>query len=65
MGDHRHVAAELERLAGELHSAAFDFAEPARSSSFADQRIARVEDIARRARAAVRGGNPLASSTGG
>jgi hypothetical protein len=55
MGDHRHVARELEHLAGELHSAAFDFAEPARSTQFADQRIARVEDIITRARAVVRG----------
>lgn len=55
MGDHRHVAAELERLAGELHDAAFDFMEPARSPSFAEARIARVEDIASKARAAVRG----------
>jgi hypothetical protein len=55
MGDHRTVAAELERLAGEMHDAAFDFMEPARSPHFAEQRIARVESIAAKARAAVRG----------
>jgi hypothetical protein len=55
MGDHRHVARELEHLAGELHDAAFDFMEPARSPQFAEQRIARVEDIVGRARGAVRG----------
>jgi hypothetical protein len=55
MGDHRHVAAELERLAGELHDAAFDFMEAARTPAYAEQRIARVEGIAARAREAVRG----------
>jgi hypothetical protein len=55
MGDHRHVAVELERLAGELHSVSFDFMSPARSPQFADDRIATVEDIASRVRAAVRG----------
>lgn len=45
----------LERIAGEIHDMAFDFMEPARSHREADARIARIEDIADRLRAAVRG----------
>jgi hypothetical protein len=50
-----NTADQLERLAGELHSVAFDFREPAVSVHEAEARIAMVEDIAGRARAAVRG----------
>jgi hypothetical protein len=49
-------AERLEKLAGELHAVAFDFAEPARSVQFADRRIAEVERICADARAVVRGG---------
>ncbi|WP_426255791.1 hypothetical protein [Sphingomonas sp. DC2300-3] len=45
----------LERLAGELHSAAFDFEADVESHSRAEDRIANVERIAAEARAAVRG----------
>lgn len=55
MGDHRHVARELEHLAGELHDVAFDFMEPATTAREVEARIATVESIASRARAAVRG----------
>lgn len=51
----QHVADRLERLASDLHSAAFDFREPARSIIFAERRIAEVERICTEARAAVRG----------
>lgn len=50
-----NTADQLERLAGELHSVAFDFREPAATIRQAEARIATVEDIAGRARAAVRG----------
>ncbi len=46
---------QLERLAGELHSLAFDFEEPSRSNVRSDALIARVEDVAARTRAVVRG----------
>lgn len=46
---------QLERLAGELHSLAFDFAEPSRSTVRSDALIAHVEDVAARVRATVRG----------
>lgn len=46
----------LERLAGDLHSVAFDFREPARSVPFADRRISEVERICDAARRVVRGG---------
>lgn len=49
------VAQQLERIAGEIHDMAFDFMEPARSHREAEGRIARIEDIADRLRAAVRG----------
>lgn len=49
------VADLLQRLAGDMHAVAFDFAEPARSVTFAEQRIAEVERICAAARAAVRG----------
>jgi hypothetical protein len=45
----------LERLAGELHSAAFDFETDVESHGRAEDRIANVERIAAEARAAVRG----------
>lgn len=45
----------IERCAAELHAAAFDFAEPARSTQYAERRIAEVERICGEARAAVRG----------
>jgi hypothetical protein len=57
------TAETLERLAGDMHSVAFDFREPARSVQFAESRIAEVERICSAARAAVRGNlrgpNPL------
>jgi len=46
----------LEQLAGNMHSVAFDFREPARSIQFAERRIAEVERICAEARRAVRGG---------
>lgn len=46
---------QLERLAVELHSLAFDFQEPSRSTVRADALIAQVEDVAARIRAVVRG----------
>lgn len=49
------TADQLERLAGELHSVAFDFREPAATIRQAEARIAVVEEIAGRARAVVRG----------
>lgn len=55
MGAPTSIADELERLAGDMHSAAFDFREPARSIQFAERRIAEVERICERARALVRG----------
>nr|WP_315462875.1 hypothetical protein [uncultured Sphingomonas sp.] len=45
----------LERLAGELHSAAFDFADAVETHGRAEERIENVERIAAEARAAVRG----------
>jgi hypothetical protein len=45
----------LERLAGDLHSVAFDFREPARSHSQIEARIAEVERIVSDARRVVRG----------
>jgi hypothetical protein len=49
------TADQLERLAGDLHSVAFDFRDPARSIAFAERRIAEVERICSAARRAVRG----------
>lgn len=48
-------ARQLERLASEMHSVAFDFAEPARTVACAERRIAEVERICAEARAVVRG----------
>lgn len=48
-------AHELERLASELHSVAFDFLEPARSHAESDRRTEEVERICIAARAIVRG----------
>jgi hypothetical protein len=45
----------LERCAGDLHSAAFDFREPAKSIGIVERRIAEVERICAAARRAVRG----------
>ena len=45
----------LERLAGELHSAAFDFADDVENHGRAEDRIDNVERIVAEARAAVRG----------
>jgi hypothetical protein len=49
------IAQQLERIAADVHDMAFDFMEPARSHRDAEGRIARVEDLADRLRAAVRG----------
>ena len=49
------TADRLEQLAGDLHSVAFDFREPARSVQFAERRIAGVERICDAARKVVRG----------
>lgn len=49
------IAEVLERCAGDLHSVAFDFREPARCIAFAEQRIAEVERICAEARRTVRG----------
>jgi hypothetical protein len=49
------IADRLEQLAGEMHSVAFDFRESARSTEFAERRIADVERICADARALVRG----------
>lgn len=49
------IAEILERIARDVHEIALDFAEPARSQPDAEGRIARVEDIAERLRAVVRG----------
>lgn len=49
------IAQQLERIARDVHDIAFDFAEPARSHREVEGRIARVEDLADRLRAAVRG----------
>lgn len=49
------VAQKLEQIAAAVHDMAFDFMEPARSHGEAEGRIARVEDLADRLRAAVRG----------
>ena len=48
-------AQQLERLLSDLHAVAFDFAEPARSTAYAERRIAEVERIAGELRAMVRG----------
>ncbi len=49
------TSAPLEHLAGELHGLAFDFQEPSRSTIRSDALIAKVEDLAARIRAVVRG----------
>lgn len=48
-------ARQLEHFASELHSVAFDFAEPAESVQESERRIAEVERICAAARAVVRG----------
>lgn len=52
------TADRLEQLAGDLHSVAFDFREPARSHGDVERRISEVERICSEARAAVRGRIP-------
>lgn len=49
------IAKLLEDIARDVHDLAFDFIAPATSIRDAEGRIARVEDIADRLRAAVRG----------
>lgn len=49
------VSKQLERIASAVHDMAFDYLEPATSVGDAEARIARVEDLAERLRAAVRG----------
>ena len=49
------VADVLQRLAGDMHAVAVDFAEPAPSVPVAERRIAEVERICAASRAAVRG----------
>lgn len=49
------IATQLEQIAGDVHAVAFDFKEPARCRRDAEDRIARVEDIAEKLRATVRG----------
>lgn len=49
------ITQRLEQIARDVHEAAFDFMEPARSHHDAEARIARVEDLAQSLRAAVRG----------
>lgn len=49
------IAEQIERIAGQVHDAAFDFTEPAKTINQAEARIARVEDLADALRAAVRG----------
>lgn len=49
------TSVQLERLAGELHGLAFDYAEQSRSIQRADRLIADAERIAAEVRAAVRG----------
>lgn len=48
-------ADHMERLAGELHSVAFDMREPSRSIGRAERIISEVERIVAEARAVVRG----------
>ena len=48
-------ARELEHLAGDLHSLAFDMAEPSRSTKRSDAIIAEAERIAGAVRRVVRG----------
>lgn len=55
IGARPDIATELERIAGEVHDMAFDFMKPARTQRDADARIDRVEDLAAKLRAAVRG----------
>jgi hypothetical protein len=57
MGDEamQAQASQLERLACDLHSVAFDFAEPSPSVRESDRRIDEVERICAEARAVVRG----------
>ena len=49
------IATQLQDIARDVHDIAFDFMEPARDQRDAEGRIARVEDLAARLRAAVRG----------
>lgn len=49
------IATRLQDIARDVHDAAFDFMEPARDQRDVEGRIARVEDLAARLRATVRG----------
>ncbi|MDH4746860.1 hypothetical protein OMP43_22815 [Sphingomonas sp. CBMAI 2297] len=49
------IPRQLEDIARDVHDLAFDFMEPARDTRDAEARIARVEDLAARLRATVRG----------
>lgn len=50
-----HPADQMERLAGQLHSLAFDMREPSRSHERVEQIIGDAERIASEVRAVVRG----------
>lgn len=52
---HQSAAYTLERLAGDLHALAFDWAEPSRSIPRLERMIAEAERIAAEVRKAVRG----------
>lgn len=49
------IATKLQDIARGVHDVAFDFMEPARDRRDAEERIARVEDLAAQLRATVRG----------
>lgn len=55
MSQHPCPADQMERLAGELHSQAFDMREPSRSIGRSDRIIGEAERIATEVRALVRG----------
>lgn len=55
MAQHPDIATALQDIARDVHDAAFDFMAPARDRRDAEGRIARVEDLANRLRATVRG----------
>lgn len=55
MAQRPDIPAQLQDIARDVHDAAFDFMEPARTRHDAEGRIARVEDLAARLRSTVRG----------
>jgi len=55
MSQHPCPADQMERLAGELHSLAFDMREPSRSIGRVERIIAEGERISAEVRAIVRG----------